>query len=974
MAPVIAGSPKSIVRTIPRAPEVLVWPPVHDTFLDSDKARMFAPLLRSGFVRRLVVLGLLASPLGAQAPFAPGSPQSADEIVTRARRAFDARTTDAQRAAWSTTLARNPADRSARLGLANLDFLQARFSRADSLFIGLLNDLQPADAITTHAWLGRAAVAGQQGQLAPADSFASTALVLARRSNDAIATGSALLRLAQFRVRTQGASSALAQLTAADSFVSSTRPEAAASVACVRAQIHNLTSDTLGYREALRGLALLPRGSAARTRAACLFTLGQSFYARGAPFVDSSAKYFRLAAAEQVALGDGPGRAGSLQWLGATLKESGRYSAARRAFNDALAESERSRNRSARAWTLLGLGQISIDLGDDAAGVPQLVRASTEFRELGDQLGFQTTQLSLLQVRLRRGDTLGVAAAWPVTEATLVKLGDKLARQRSLVIQVDLARTRGDRAGARVLAEELFAQFERDKQGTGASYAFLRGVTALEAGALDVAASHFVVPDRKVRGSLRGYVLLARAAEIAARRGDLELAERRLREAHVAFAEFRATLTEPELRQTAFRAYSLDQVDPDLGVATVIHALATGGRASEAFRLAAERRSRELTDALMRAAALSERNVMPSIARARAAETIGSDSAVRSVLAPSEAMLFYVTGERQEPTTVFVVTRQRVSAATVVTADSLKPLVTRLRRVLEAGSGAEALRRELGASVLGPALPLLPSGITRLLIAGDGPIQAIPFDVLRLPDGRTVLDMYDVALLASPAVLPILRGRELPARTGTLALAVEQPGRPSPLNGRAMPALRRANIEVRSVTRQRRGNLVFVGNAAREAVLYERTDAVATLHIAAHAVVDPVIESRSAIMLAGGGGQDGDMHSWEMDDVGVSAGLVVLSACRTSQADGGRSEGLRGFTAPLLLGGAQAVVATQWDLADRSAAEIMSEFHRQLNAGADAGTALQAAKRAQMVQGRPPSEWAVFQLIGDPAYRITPRR
>lgn len=934
---------------------------------------MLAPVLRSGLVRCLITLGLASSALDAQVPSDQLSAQTADEVVTRARHAFDARTVAAQRAAWGTIIARKPTDRSARLGLATLDFLQGRFGRADSLFLGLLNDAQPADAATAHAWLGRATVAGQQGQLASADSFASTALGLARRSNDAIATGGALLRLAQFRVRTQGAAAALAQLTAADSFVSSARPEAAASIACVRAQIRTATSDTLAYAEAVRGLALLPPG-AARTRAACLFTIGQSFYGRGGRFVDSSSKYFRLAAAEQVALGDGPGRAGSLQWLGATLKQAGRYSSARRAYGDALSESERSRNRSARAWTLLGLGQIAIDLGDDAAGVPNLVRASTEFRELGDQIGFQNTQLSLLQVRLRRGDTLGVAAAWPATEATLVKLGDRLARQRSLLIQIDLARTRNDRATARGLAEELFAQFERDKQGTGVSYAFLRGVTALEAGALDAAAAQFVVPDRKVRGSMRGYVLLARAAEIAARRGDLELAERRLREAHVAFAEFRATLTEPELRQTAFRAYGLDQVDPDLGVATVIHALATGGRASAAFGLAAERRARELTDALMRAAALSERTVLPNIARARAAETIGSDSAVRSVLAPSEAMLFYVTGERQEPTTVFVLTRQRVNAATVVSGDSLKPLVSRLRRVLEAGNGAEALRRELGASVLGPALPLLPAGITRLLIVGDGPVQSIPFDVLRLPDGRTVLDSYDVALLASPAVLPILRGRDIPQRAGTLALAVEQPGRPSPLNGRAMPALRRANLEVRNVTAQRPGNLVLVGAAAREATLYERTDAVATLHIAAHAVVDPVIESRSAIMLAGGGGQDGDMHSWEMDEVGVSAGLVVLSACRTSQADGGRSEGLRGFTAPLLLGGAQAVVATQWDLADSAASEIMTEFHRQLNAGADAGTALQAAKRAQMLNRRPPSEWAVFQLIGDPAYRITRSR
>ncbi len=145
---------------------------------------MLASVLRSGVVRCLITFGLASPALHGQAPSDPVSAQMADEVVTRARRAFDARTSATQRAAWVSVLARTPTDRPARLGLATLEFLQGSFGRADSLYLGLLNDAQPADAATTHAWLGRATVAGQQGQLAPADSFASRALILARRSND----------------------------------------------------------------------------------------------------------------------------------------------------------------------------------------------------------------------------------------------------------------------------------------------------------------------------------------------------------------------------------------------------------------------------------------------------------------------------------------------------------------------------------------------------------------------------------------------------------------------------------------------------------------------------------------------------------------------------------------------------------------------------------------------------------------------
>ena len=916
-----------------------------------------------------------AIPLVAQvSPQDLDAMQSGRAAITRARRAFDDRRGEALRLTWRASLARNPTHRPTRLGLGHLEFLLSRFVSADSMLRGLIDEPLPPDAITTQAWLGRAFVAGQQGQFAVADSFASVALALARRSSDSLAVGGALVQIAQYRLRSAGTGAALSALTVADSFVSAKGPVVAATVSCVRAQIKTAIPDTMAYADALRGLSFLQPGTEQRLHGGCYLALGKHFYNRGTSFIDSTARYMRLAADEDQKIGAWPGVAAALQGLGAAYADAGRYSAALKTYTEALTASERSRNFSTRNWTLLGLGQLFLDLGDEGKGVPYLIRASTNFREQRDYFGYFYAQLSLFDVRLRRGDTLGVAAAWPETEATLRRLGDRLARQRSLLVQIALARTRGDRVGARALAEQLWTQYESDKQGTGTSYAFLRGVTALEAGALDDADTFFAVPDRKERGSMRAYVQRARSAEIAAKRGNLELAERRLREAHSAFSEFRATLTDPELRQTVFRANSLDQVDPDLGVATVIHALATGGRAPAAFGLAAERRARDLTDALMRASALADGRRSRGLARARAAEASGSEASVRAVLGPSEAMLFYVTGERREATTVFVLTQQRVTAATVMSADSLMPLVSRLRRLLEGGQGAEVLRRQLGTSVLGPVLPLLPSGITRLLIVGDGPIQALPFDVLRLPDGRTVLEKYDVALLASPAVLPILRGRDVPSRTGTLALAVEQPGRPSPLNGRALPALRRANSEARAATQQRSGGLVLVGSAAREAVLYARTDAVSTLHIAAHAVVDPVIESRSAIMLAGGGGQDGDMHAWEMDELAVSAGLVVLSACRTSQADGGRSEGLRGFTAPLLLGGAQAVVATQWDLSDRAASEIMSEFHRQLNSGADAGASLMAAKRTLLQRGRPPSEWAVFQLIGDPGYRISATR
>ena len=919
----------------------------------------------------LVALGLGApSSLDAQ-----GAAREAADIVRSALEAYEAGRADALDARWRATLVRSPGDRSAQLGRAYLDFLNARYPAADSGFSTLLRDSLRADAIITQAWLGRSIVAGQQARFARADSLASRALVLARANQDPWATTAALTRLAQYRVRLAGVAPALALLTAADSFAVRVGNDARASVACIRAQTRNFAGDSVAYRDARRGLSLIAGRPASRLRSACLFTTGQHFFARGVLFADSSARYFRLAAAEQRRLRDWAGRAGALQWLGATLQVSGQFTAARAAYADAIAEAQRSGNRSALAWATMGLGQMQADFGNDIGAAPLLTQAAEMLQQQGDQFGYQTAALSLMFLRLRRGDVQGVAAQLPGTEATLRRLGDPLARQRTLEVALHLARVRGDRAQARDIADTLSALFTRERRTIGVNYTQLRGLTALEAGDLEAAERMYARPEGALPPRFTSYVSLARTAEVAVRRGNLALGEKLLRDAHTLLETFRNGLQEPDLRRNALRSTAADPVDPDLGVATIIHALATGGRTSAAFTFAAERRARELLDALIRASASRTGRGTGTARRARAG-AIADDAAVRAVLRDGEAMLFYVTGAGREPSTLFVLTRDRLAARSVTAADSLRPLIARLRRQIAVDGTTQGLQQQLGALVVAPALPLLPAGVSRLIIVGDGPLQDLPFDALLLPDGRPVLERFEVSVLATPAVLPLLRGRDgTAAARGALAMAVEQPGRRSPVDGAVLPSLRQAAVEARTAAARYGNGRAMIGAEAREAILYRRISPLAVLHIAAHAAIDPVVESNSAIMLAAGGGHDGNLHVWEMDDLGVAAGLVVLSGCRTGVAEGvANSGGVLGFTAPLLLAGTQTVVATQWDLSDRAAAEMMDTFHRELANGRDAGAALRTAKRAQLARGRLPSHWAVFQLIGDPAYRVVAQR
>ena len=187
-----------------------------------------------------------------------------------------------------------------------------------------------------------------------------------------------------------------------------------------------------------------------------------------------------------------------------------------------------------------------------------------------------------------------------------------------------------------------------------------------------------------------------------------------------------------DLRRYAFAATTAGEYDSQSPAASVLAALAAGGRAAAALTLAEERRARTLADRLTQADALQETAETGPAHRDRPAT---ASEIIAAIPDDSTALLEYVAGTDGAPSTLFVVTRSGVSGSLLPTADSLKEPVSRLVALLEAGKQADSLTRSLGRTVLGPAATLA-SGITRLIVIPDGPLHRLPFDALRLPDGH----------------------------------------------------------------------------------------------------------------------------------------------------------------------------------------------------------------------------------------------
>jgi CHAT domain-containing protein len=159
-------------------------------------------------------------------------------------------------------------------------------------------------------------------------------------------------------------------------------------------------------------------------------------------------------------------------------------------------------------------------------------------------------------------------------------------------------------------------------------------------------------------------------------------------------------------------------------------------------------------------------------------------------------------------------------------------------------------------------------------------------------------------------------------------------------------------------------------NASEDNVRTRDMNNYRVIHIATHGLLDAQRPQFTGVILSlvGNKSNDGFLRTDEIFNLRMNPSLVMLSACETGLGKEKRGEGVIGLTRAFMYAGAPTVGVTLWSVADKSTADLMTDFYKRfLGSGTSAPGAMRSAQLS-MISARKysaPFYWAPFVLVGE---------
>lgn len=893
---------------------------------------------------------------------------------------------------WQSDLAHPTRGRAAQFAVATAERLRYRYGSADAGY-GRVVRAGLGDQFERQARLWQASMLATQAHIAAAVTRLEALERDALQSADTLTALDVILLRAALSLRLAGATEASAVLARGEAMGFARDPALAASARCRASSIESRRGARAAARRLAReGIAIAERADLRRQVGGCLFVLATDFARSG--LSDSLGGPLQAAIALQRETGDLAGLAASSQWAGYYSRALGHFSDAQRHLTTAWDAAQRSGAVDVSAWTALNRAALAQTFFDAPAAALWLHRADSLLRRIDDQQGVvEIARMQSYQSHVV-GDGESSRRHLDRAQAAAERLADPSVQLSVLASRRQMAFQNGALREAETALRHEGTLIERfQMSGWLTSHRAAVGELALRQGDAAAALRHIDETLSGLHPSQHRFVFettMQRALALALG-GDAKAAAQSARAAAQSFDRWRASLSDSGLRVLAVQS----QRGGSWVTSALASRLAAAGELDVVFELAERRRARDLGDRLLMSQ-LWRDNVSVRPDRSGTSEVTTLSDVRASIADSATALITLEAGEHGSTGTALIITKQSLTFYQLPSSESLSPLIRRLVARLEAGQPMGTEASLLGQRLLGDAMPHLDrERIRRVVFLPDGVLHRVPFDVLRLADGRHVAERIQTAVAPSASVLARLReaarsasvhasadGEPSGSSRAPSVLALADPVVPEigaadrPLTARLsamlfgeslrLPRLPGARDEVRQVQQLFPGTITFLGSRAREYEVKRRAARADVLHFATHAVVDEWSGANAAMALSPGGGDDGMLEAEEIAPLRLPSSLVVLSACRTVGGEVIAGEGVRGLTSAFLAAGASGVIATAWKVDDRAVVPFVRSLYDALAAGLPVSAALQRARLAAIARREPASVWGAFTLVGDP--------
>ena len=336
---------------------------------------------------------------------------------------------------------------------------------------------------------------------------------------------------------------------------------------------------------------------------------------------------------------------------------------------------------------------------------------------------------------------------------------------------------------------------------------------------------------------------------------------------------------------------------------------------------------------------------------------------VQSALQTDELVLQYIVGK--EKGFVALISPKNIQLKELPKTEILTKTVTQYKEAVSkpyVNNKDKASYEEVAKKLYQQLIPFNTTEIEltkkHITIIPDGILQYIPFEALRTPNNTYLIENTGIHYNYSLSATAQSQQNKMPIFKTFIAIA------PTKFKNQQYGALSTSSAELKKLSSIFSANH-FQFEKATKRRFTEAYGNYKIVHLSSHGGIDNTIPWMAFY--------DEKLTLDELYFTKNQSELVVLSACKTSDGELKKGEGVMSLARGFFNAGAKSVVSSLWDINEKASNDIIQEFYKNIIAGDTKSVALQKAKLTYIENNKNTSEaspyyWSALTITGD----ITP--